>query len=48
MLRGAGKTVLLNRIRSIAEEDGFRAMFIEAHESKLHDRTKGKSEGWGV
>jgi hypothetical protein len=29
-----GKTVLLNRIRSIAEEDGFRALFVEAHESK--------------
>jgi hypothetical protein len=33
-LRGVGKTVLLNRIRSIAEEDGFRALSIEAHESK--------------
>jgi hypothetical protein len=33
-LRGVGKTVLLNRIRSIAEEDGFRALFVEAHESK--------------
>lgn len=33
-LRGVGKTVLLNRIRSIAEEDGYRALFVEAHESK--------------
>jgi hypothetical protein len=33
-LRGVGKTVLLNRIRTIAEEDGFRALFVEAHESK--------------
>jgi hypothetical protein len=33
-LRGVGKTVLLNRIRSVAEEDGFRALFIEAHENK--------------
>lgn len=33
-LRGVGKTVLLNRIRSLAEEDGYRALFVEAHESK--------------
>lgn len=33
-LRGVGKTVLLNRIRSIAEEDGFRAISVEAHENK--------------
>jgi hypothetical protein len=33
-LRGVGKTVLLNRIRSIAEEGGFRALFVEAHENK--------------
>jgi hypothetical protein len=33
-LRGVGKTVLLNRIRMIAENDGFRALLIEAHESK--------------
>jgi AAA ATPase domain len=33
-LRGVGKTVLLNRIRSLAEEDGFRALSVEAHESK--------------
>lgn len=33
-LRGVGKTVLLNRIRSIAEDDGYRALFVEAHESK--------------
>jgi hypothetical protein len=33
-LRGVGKTVLLNRIRLIAEEGGYRALFVEAHESK--------------
>lgn len=33
-LRGVGKTVLLNRIREIAEEIGFRALLIEAHEEK--------------
>ncbi|MFZ2209624.1 MAG: ATP-binding protein, partial [Porticoccaceae bacterium] len=33
-LRGVGKTVLLNRIRELAEETGYRAVFIEAHESK--------------
>jgi hypothetical protein len=33
-LRGVGKTVLLNRIREIAEEKGFRALLIEAHEEK--------------
>src|SRR5215469_1738681 len=33
-LRGVGKTVLLNRIQSIAEDDGYRALFVEAHESK--------------
>ena len=33
-LRGVGKTVLLNRIREIAEESGYRSVFIEAHESK--------------
>ena len=33
-LGGVGKTVLLNRIRSIAEDDGFRALFVEAHENK--------------
>jgi hypothetical protein len=32
--RGVGKTVLLNRIRTIAEDDGFRALLIEAHENK--------------
>jgi hypothetical protein len=33
-LRGVGKTVLLNRIRTIAEDDGFKALLMEAHESK--------------
>jgi hypothetical protein len=33
-LRGVGKTVLLNRVRSIAEESGYRALFVESHESK--------------
>ncbi|MHB1128798.1 MAG: AAA family ATPase [Ilumatobacteraceae bacterium] len=33
-LRGVGKTVLLNRIREIAEESGYRSVFIEAHENK--------------
>jgi hypothetical protein len=33
-LRGVGKTVLLNRIQSIAEEAGYRALLVEAHESK--------------
>ncbi|HEY4144634.1 ATP-binding protein [Pinirhizobacter sp.] len=33
-LRGVGKTVLLNRIAQIAEDDGFRVVFVEAHEGK--------------
>lgn len=33
-LRGVGKTVLLVRIKEIAEERGFRTAFIEAHEGK--------------
>lgn len=33
-LRGVGKTVLLNRIRAIAEEIGYLCVFIEAHENK--------------
>lgn len=33
-LRGVGKTVLLNRIREIAEEKHIRALHIEAHEEK--------------
>lgn len=33
-LRGVGKTVLLNRIRELAEEAGYRAVLIEAHENK--------------
>ena len=33
-LRGVGKTVLLNRIRAVAEDEDFRALLIEAHERK--------------
>lgn len=33
-LRGVGKTVLLNKIRELAEEAGYKTVFIEAHESK--------------
>ncbi len=33
-LRGVGKTVLLNRMQDIAEEAGFRASMVEAHEDK--------------
>jgi hypothetical protein len=33
-LRGVGKTVLLNRIREIAEGTGFHTVFIEANENK--------------
>lgn len=33
-LRGVGKTVLLNEIKRMAEEDGYRTIFIEAHEGK--------------
>ena len=33
-LRGVGKTVLLNRLRSQAEEMGYRTTAIEAHENK--------------
>ena len=33
-LRGVGKTVLLNRVRQMAEAIGYRAVFIEAHEHK--------------
>ena len=33
-LRGVGKTVLLARVRRIAEEQGFRTCAIEAHENK--------------
>ena len=33
-LRGVGKTVLLNRIRDIAETKDFIALFIEVHEGK--------------
>ncbi|APW45804.1 AAA family ATPase [Rhodoferax antarcticus] len=33
-LRGVGKTVLLNRVREMAESQGYQALLIEAHESK--------------
>ena len=33
-LRGVGKTVLLVRIKELAEDDGFKAAIIEAHEGK--------------
>jgi hypothetical protein len=33
-LRGVGKTVLLNRVRELAETSGFRTIIVEAHEDK--------------
>jgi hypothetical protein len=33
-LRGVGKTVILNRIHMLAQEAGYQAAFIEAHEGK--------------
>lgn len=33
-LRGVGKTVLLNEIQRMADSDGYRTIFIEAHEGK--------------
>ncbi len=33
-LRGVGKTVLLNEIERMAEKEGYRTIFIEAHEDK--------------
>lgn len=33
-LRGVGKTVLLNRVREMAQIQGYQALLIEAHESK--------------
>ena len=33
-LRGVGKTVLLNEIERLAKADGYRTIFIEAHEDK--------------
>ncbi|MEX2490522.1 MAG: ATP-binding protein [Nitrospirales bacterium] len=33
-LRGVGKTVLLNEIKRMADGDGYRTIFIEAHEGK--------------
>jgi hypothetical protein len=33
-LRGAGKTVLLNELERIAQDDGYRTILAEAHEGK--------------
>jgi hypothetical protein len=33
-LRGVGKTVLLNKVRELADDSGYRAVLIEAHEGK--------------
>lgn len=33
-LRGVGKTVLLNEIHHLAEQDGYKSIFVEAHEKK--------------
>jgi hypothetical protein len=33
-LRGVGKTVLLNEIHKLAEAEGYRSIFVEAHENK--------------
>jgi len=33
-LRGVGKTVLLNKVREMAEATGYRAVLLEAHEGK--------------
>lgn len=33
-LRGVGKTVLLNKAREMADEFGYRSLFMEAHEDK--------------
>lgn len=33
-LRGVGKTVLLGEIQRLAEKDGYRVAFVEAHESR--------------
>lgn len=33
-LRGVGKTVLLNKIRELADQTGYKSVFIEAHENK--------------
>jgi hypothetical protein len=33
-LRGVGKTVLLNEMQRLAEADGYRTIFLEAHERK--------------
>jgi signal recognition particle GTPase len=37
-LRGVGKTVLLGEIQHVAEEQGYKVTFIEAHESR-HKKT---------
>ena len=34
-LRGVGKTVLLNEMKRMAEQDGYRTIFVEASENKL-------------
>ena len=33
-LRGVGKTVLLNEIKRLADDEGYRTIFVEAHEGK--------------
>ncbi len=33
-LRGVGKTVLLNEIHHLAEKEGYKSIFVEAHENK--------------
>src|SRR5660397_176254 len=33
-LRGVGKTVLLNEVRRMAQEAGYRTVLVEAHENK--------------
>lgn len=33
-LRGVGKTVLLNKVREMAQAQGYQALLVEAHESK--------------
>ena len=38
-LRGVGKTVVLVRIRTMAEALGYRTAFVEAHEGKMFRAT---------
>lgn len=33
-LRGVGKTVLLNKIDTLAQKNGYHSIYIEAHEKK--------------